>query len=662
MKLSGFTIIKIFLFAVVAQAILAALAYFFVLPALVPDAAAIPQAALGRLVLHYALYILIGGGIVSTLVALMTLAFYGRRGLNQELLDALRYPLLVLDQDMRHVNLNLAAEKVLGLSRSVDLGRNLSPELKSALIQANPQVSFLTPESVISRGDDFFQVLDSPLPAGAIPPGGHVVLLRNVTSHMKVKDAIDELGSIMKILGANTNKIATSSHTLSDYATRHASSISAVSSSLDEFSKRIQRNTESAEKGTQLAAQAREAAERSGNEIANALSAMTDVQDAGIRIARIVKLIDDIAFQTNLLALNAAVEAARAGRQGKGFAVVAEEVRNLAGRSAKAAKDTAAMVEDVTERIGNASAYISRLEEMLNNIVQDAIRMADSSALASQTASDQAKAILEVNRELGQMTGITHDTVSEAAVTNSAVEVLGRQVETLKGKIIELSQDFSQGPGQTVISGGGVGRLEYAARQDARQEADSSPSYDRRYYHSDEQEGFGDDGERHESDNYEETRGFYRTQGASVDESAYGAAEDYPGSPWQTHGNQYHYDSEAPGKKQTYGSAYSGLGRQAVEEFEAPFKKMAAAKDWDLSQAANEDEDYSLDNMLRSGFGGKGVKAGAGLGGDTDAERAERKWKELAKGPTEHRTTSEGDRVVKPGQNVQLDDSEFGRY
>ncbi len=657
MRLSGLIILKIIVLAILAQALLAALAYFFVLPALVPADATLPQTLLERLELRYSLYILIGGAVVGTILALLALYLYGRRGLNQELLDAMRYPLLVLDQDMRHVNLNLAAEQILGLSRATDLGRELSPELKSALVQVDPQ-RFLAPESVIVRGEHFFQVLDSPLPGNALPPGGHVVLLRNVTSHMKVKDAIDELGSIMKILGANTNKIAASSHTLADFATRHASSISAVSSSLDEFSKRIQRNTESADKGTQLAAQAREAAERSGNEIANALSAMTDVQDAGIRIARIVKLIDDIAFQTNLLALNAAVEAARAGRQGKGFAVVAEEVRNLAGRSAKAAKDTAAMVEDVTERIGNASAYISRLEEMLNNIVQDAIRMADSSALASQTASDQAKAILEVNRELGQMTGITHDTVSEAAVTNSAVEVLGRQVETLKGRIYELSQDFTQAPGHTDIAGGAGGRLEYGASSEGRSEGSYPQAYDEHYYRPADSGDYDRNGEPQEHGNYAEAHGVWS---APDHEPAYGATGGFAGPSWQTSQSQYNPEPAPPGKWQ-YASSHSGYGRQEVEDFEAPFKKMSAAADWDLSQTSNEDEDYSLDNMLRSGFGGKGFKADGGLGGEADPERLERKWKDLAKGPTEHRTTSEGDRVVKPGQSVQLDDAEFGRY
>ncbi len=169
---------------------------------------------------------------------------------------------------------------------------------------------------------------------------------------------------------------------------------------------------------------------------------MGDVQDAGVRIARIVKIIDDVAFQTNLLALNAAVEAARAGRQGKGFAVVAEEVRNLAGRSAKAAKDTASMVEDITERIGNAGAYINKLEEILSNIVQDAIRMADATASASAASVEQTEGIQQVNYELSQMDTVTHNTMTAAEQTATSVRVLTRQAGDLRQMIEKITSEF----------------------------------------------------------------------------------------------------------------------------------------------------------------------------------------------------------------------------
>ncbi|MCC8189271.1 MAG: methyl-accepting chemotaxis protein, partial [Planctomycetes bacterium] len=353
----------------------------------------------------------------------------------QELADAVRQPVLLLDGMNRYLMINREAEALFGLSRENDSGRAVDPRIAAALDGDSGRTGKLTTTTVIECNDHHFQVTDHPLPTPDAGGGrSRLVILREVDNEMRLKGAIRAINKTMASLSANATTISNSALSLSQGATEQANSLFSITATMDEFSRKIQGGSETAAKSTQLAAGAKEAAERSGNEIANALAAMTDVQDAGVRIARIVKLIDDIAFQTNLLALNAAVEAARAGRQGKGFAVVADEVRNLAGRSAKAAKDTAGMVEDVTERIGNATSFISRLEEMLRNIVQDTIRMADSSATASATSAEQASGIMQVNRELGQMNSVTNSTMSAAEQTATAVETLARQVASLKEK------------------------------------------------------------------------------------------------------------------------------------------------------------------------------------------------------------------------------------
>ncbi|MCD7895388.1 MAG: methyl-accepting chemotaxis protein, partial [Planctomycetaceae bacterium] len=513
-------------------------------------------------------------------------------------------PVLLLDENNRYLMVNRAAEGVLGISRERDLGRPLDRELQSSRAPLRPDQVALDPNVVIYRNGDFYQVVDCPVSAGS-GVRRHIVLLHNVSSHMRVRDAILELNTNMENLGEQVDRISGSATSLSTGATKQASSIAAISESLNDFSKKVQGNTESAAKSTQLAAQAKEAAERSGKEIAHALSAMTDVQDAGIRIARIAKLIDDIAFQTNLLALNAAVEAARAGRQGKGFAVVAEEVRNLAGRSARAAKDTATMVEDVTERIGNASAYISKLEDMLRNIVQDAIRMADSSTVASETSSEQAKAILEVNHELGHMSGFTNSTMSSAAETNTAVEQLGRQVKELREKISTLSKEFNVRPGDS-----------------------------------------GADGYR-------------RPPAINLMDDV---SDDDLFSPGAAAASDYVRAMSSSGR----GPAGADSGRRGAEsddDFEAPFRRMAAAQDWDLSDTDTNDQDYSLDHMLGKDAG-RGKRSFMDFSGfdETPSSMSREVREKLSQGPTEFKTTADGDRVVKPGQNIQLDDSEFGRY
>ncbi len=417
-----------------AHAVLALVLHFLVLPFLLPEGGA-----------GAGLWIAISAAALSCVCCLCCVLFAlslagGDRRL-AAVLDAVRIPFLLLDADGRQRLLNAEAERVLGVSRDEAPGTPVAAEVRDAMIGETDPSAAPSPRCVIRKSGARYRVLDALLPGGGAL-AGRVVVLLDVTERSRLAAAVEDLGETVQAVAGETQRLSGASVSVTQGASRQANSLSAISASLDEFSRRIQGNTESAEKGTKLAAQAREAAERSGREIANALSAMTDVQEAGIRIARIVKLIDDIAFQTNLLALNAAVEAARAGRQGKGFAVVADEVRNLAGRSAKAAKDTALMVEDVTERIGNASTFITKLEDMLRNIVHDAIRMADSSASATATSAEQASAILQVNRELGQMNSVTQSTQTAAEDSAAAVAGLAERVQALQARLADLGREF----------------------------------------------------------------------------------------------------------------------------------------------------------------------------------------------------------------------------
>ena len=568
--------LKVIAGILVYELIVAALVYFIVLPVLVPAPGADPGAFAG-LNLYYALILFLVGASGSVVAVLAIMFFSYNEKYFQELADSIRMPAMIVDAENRYALLNREAERVVNLRRDRDIGKSADPRIVNAISNGNANPELLNPRAVVEFGQRHFQVVDNPLPDRGAVAGGRqrVVMLRDVTNQMRIKETIRELNQTMRVLNANTIKISNSAVSLSQGATEQATSLTAITSSMSEFSRKIQGSSESAAKGTQLAAQAREAAERSGGEIANALSAMTDVQDAGIRIARIVKLIDDIAFQTNLLALNAAVEAARAGRQGKGFAVVADEVRNLAGRSAKAAKDTASMVEDVTERIGNASAYISKLEEMLRNIMQDAIRMADSSASASATSSEQATGILHVNQELGQMNSVTQSTMSAAEQTATAVEILTRQVETLKRKLDELTKEFAlqneddpyakHGPGINLL---------------------------------DEPAAFGDRSRTH----------------SYLD------------------GNDFR-DSD--------GGFSSGEDR---------------GSDWDLAAELGESTS-SLASLLRPSVHEQGYESYP-----TKRGTSEGIFSEALNGRGQFTKTADGDRIVKPNQNILLDDSEFGRY
>ena len=586
MKSSGISNLKLVAGIVILQLLLAAVFYYVVEPLIIPPGPEFSRQAIDGLQFNTVVVGFVFAVASSVVCVFGALYLRGGEDRVQAIVDAMRAPFIMIDADNRYLMLNSAAEKALGLNRSGDLGKQLDPVVRNCLTEHAEAFGSPNLKAVFKRGDIHYHVVANTLPGG----GGadrreRVITLRDVSGRMRMKEALHDLNQTMLVLNANTTKISVSSSSLNQGASRQASSIAAIAASLDEFSKKIQGNTESAEKGSKLAAQAREAAERSGGEIAHALSAMTDVQDAGIRIARIVKLIDDIAFQTNLLALNAAVEAARAGRQGKGFAVVAEEVRNLAGRSAKAAKDTALMVEDVTVRIGNASAYISKLEEMLRNIVQDAIRMADSSAGASATSAEQSTAILQVNQELGQMNSVTHSTKSAAEQSASAVEALASQVEMLGRNLESLNREFG---------------------------------YDQ------------------------------RDMAALPPPPAINLTDD----PATLGGGAYF-----SGYGEPYGTYRDVLGGSAapdseLDAFEEPLKRMAA-KSWDLREAAADDESPSLSSLLQSDGYDKSYQDFLNSGQDGNP---------FANENSPEQVTPEGDRVVRPNQNIRLDDAEFGRY
>ncbi|MDR3211304.1 MAG: methyl-accepting chemotaxis protein, partial [Planctomycetota bacterium] len=376
-------------------------------------------------------------GLVAMLVAVLVSLYMRSRirqqnaAMEQDTLDNVLNPVIILDDMNRYVILNRAAELTLSLNRNQSIGTSASQEISS-----------LANGSTAKFGKDLFKVMRCQASFGGLDQSSVMITLTDISRDVMLKETMASITRAMGDLESNSIKITDSSTMLSQGATEQASSLASITTFLGEINKKGQGSSTAATKGTQLAIQAREAAEHSSAEIVNTLKAMADVQEAGVRIARIVKIIDDVAFQTNLLALNAAVEAARAGRHGKGFAVVADEVRNLAGRSAKAAKDTASMVEDITTRLGNAGSYIHKLEEMVRNIVQDAIRMSDATASASSASAEQASGIQQVNRELIQMDTVTHSTMLAAEQTAAAVGVFSRQTTDVKKMLEEITAAF----------------------------------------------------------------------------------------------------------------------------------------------------------------------------------------------------------------------------
>jgi methyl-accepting chemotaxis protein len=225
-------------------------------------------------------------------------------------------------------------------------------------------------------------------------------------------------------VASGAQEISDASQSLSQGATEQASSIEEISSSMTEMGAQSKSSAENAGQANQQVASAREAAERGDREMKAMVAAMNDISGSSHQIARIIKTIDDIAFQTNLLALNAAVEAARAGAHGKGFAVVAEEVRSLAGRSAKAARETTDLIEASAKKVETGLAVAGSMAEAFAKILESVTRATNLVGEIATASRDQAQGLGQIQQGLTQIDEVTQRNTAHAEETAAASEEL----------------------------------------------------------------------------------------------------------------------------------------------------------------------------------------------------------------------------------------------
>jgi len=305
-----------------------------------------------------------------------------------------------------------------------------------------------------------------------------VFLPKNITRQITepIKKVVMELTSAFSQLSAAAGQISASSQSLSEGSTEQAASLEETSSTMEEMSTMTKQNSDNAQEAASLAQKCSDSAGQ-GNvavkemcdsidkmnstsmEIVDSMSdSMDDINKSSNEIAEITKVIDSIAFQTNLLALNAAVEAARAGEHGKGFAVVAEEVRNLAQRSASAAKDTAVLITSCVDKAGKGTELTNRSKEALQSIVGNVKKSTDNTNTSLQeivgnvekvtvltkeisTASvEQSDGVTSVNDSIQQMDQVTQQNAATAEEAASASEEMSAQAQTLKEQVAILAK------------------------------------------------------------------------------------------------------------------------------------------------------------------------------------------------------------------------------
>ncbi|HSG87910.1 MAG TPA: methyl-accepting chemotaxis protein [Pseudomonadales bacterium] len=219
---------------------------------------------------------------------------------------------------------------------------------------------------------------------------------------------------------------------LSRRTQEQASSLEEIAASMEEMTSTVNLNAENADQARQLAVEATSKADQGGDIAERAVTAMSDISDASRRIAEIINVIDEISFQINLLALNAAVEAARAGEQGRGFAVVAGEVRNLAGRSATAAKEIKELIKDSVAKVEVGTELVGESGARLLDIMSSIKRVSDNVAEIAAASLEQSEGISQVNRSIVQMDEMTQQNASLVDEANAASESVEGQAAELR--------------------------------------------------------------------------------------------------------------------------------------------------------------------------------------------------------------------------------------
>jgi methyl-accepting chemotaxis protein len=258
---------------------------------------------------------------------------------------------------------------------------------------------------------------------------GLVFVARSITA--RLRDLTRQLAGCARGVSDASGQISSASQALADGASRQAGSLEETSASSQELSSMTQSNANNSQQATRLMAKTDTQVTEANRQLGEMVSSMQNIGAASEKIAKIIKIIDEIAFQTNILALNAAVEAARAGEAGMGFAVVADEVRNLAGRCAQAAKDTSNLIAESIEKTREGKTKLDHMAQAIRGITESTIEVKRLVDEVSISSGEQARGIEHIAGSLSQIEGITQQAAASAQQSAMASSSMSAQSEAM---------------------------------------------------------------------------------------------------------------------------------------------------------------------------------------------------------------------------------------
>ncbi|WP_333708033.1 methyl-accepting chemotaxis protein [Tepidimonas ignava] len=248
----------------------------------------------------------------------------------------------------------------------------------------------------------------------------------------------DLIGSVVQAsdsIASAASQVASGVLDLSQRTEQQASSLQETASATEELNSAVRLNADHARAADDMAEKASQVAERGGSVVAQVVQTMNDINASSQRIANIIRVIDGIAFQTNILALNAALEAARAGEAGRGFAVVAGEVRQLAQRSAEAAREIKALIEESVNKVGSGTQQVDAAGATMGEIVQSIERVTELMRQIATSTAEQAEGLAQINQAVATMDGVTQQNAALVEQASAAAAALRDQAQQLRQRV-----------------------------------------------------------------------------------------------------------------------------------------------------------------------------------------------------------------------------------